>query len=182
MPFKGDILALDLATTLGWAHGPADPRDGLISYGSYRLSKPGSPQEDTFGAFMDWLGNRMLTFPPRLICYESPASPETMRGRTNKNTFLVLMGLPAIALAVAKNLKTPLIGEADVNEIRKYILGYRPKGGEGKKLIFERMKTLGFKPQDDNASDALAVHRFFAGYHAPELRVEVSPLFTKKLV
>lgn len=179
----GDILALDLATTLGWAYGPPDPRDGLITYGSIRLGKPGEPQSLKFANFMKWLGGRMLAFPPRVLAYESPASPEVMRGKTTFDTHRLLMGLPAIAEAVAGNLNSPpLLYEASVPDIRRYILGAKAKAGEGKKLVFEKMVRLGFKPDDDNVSDALAVHRFFAAEFCPELRVEMSPLFTRRIV
>jgi hypothetical protein len=149
------VMALDLATTTGWAVGPAG---GKPVYGSQRLGSPGATSGEVFAAFLGWLVDAIQVHGPRVIVYEAPLPPSHMRGKTNVNTARRLMGLPAIAEAVAYRMRVPVILEATVSDVRQHFIGKRTlPGAEGKLAVKLRCQMLGYSPPDDNASDALAL-------------------------
>jgi hypothetical protein len=69
------ILALDLATTTGWAYGNSGQRP---RYGKWRLRPPSAPPEEgaaQLGKHLrDFLDKE--TFCPELIVYEAPLNPQ----------------------------------------------------------------------------------------------------------
>jgi hypothetical protein len=120
MTFTGRVLALDLATTTGWAYGcpGSNPQCGHI-----RFTKPGSSRAQTYRAFRNWLdeawGQREEI--PDLIAYESPAVPSIMGGKTNIDTTRMLVGL-------AEHVEEWAYGKAELREattsqVRCHFLG-----------------------------------------------------------
>ena len=174
---EGDILALDLATKMGWACGPADPKDGKIIYDTVRLAPVGAGADEIFAGMHKWIADRLTAFPPAVVVYEQPVAPSTVQGHTNVSTIEITFGLAAIVRAVATILCVPR-GFATISEVRKYFIGRgNLKSAEAKKQVMQKCRSLGYEPPDDNAGDALALHRFIAGVCKPELQLEVAPLF-----
>jgi hypothetical protein len=148
------ILALDLATRFGWAEGTLGDRP--IS-GSQRCASEGATSAEIFGGFFKWLAERMQAFRPHVLVYEAPLTPSHARGKTNINTSRILLGLPAIAEAVANRCGVPVL-EARVDDVRAHYIGERRlRGAEAKKAVILRCRQLGLQPRDDNEADALAL-------------------------
>lgn len=172
--FKGEILALDLATRVGWCAGTVD---GPLSYGSFRCAPEGSQSAAIFGGAMKWLAERVLAFKPRIIVYEAPIDPRMLK-KINKDTIRRLNGMPAVIEAVAHNLGVYDVREIETGDLKHYWHNRRNlKREQVKRLTMEKMRSLGYDPQDEDAADAIAVHRYMAAVLVPELRLEASPLF-----
>ena len=175
--FSGTILALDLASTTGWAFGPADPKAGKIICNSERLGRTGADNQDKFMALMRWLHDGLKTLQPTVVVYEAPVAVSTMAGKTTVATTQLLFGLPAIVQVCCGFAKTP-VRHATVSDVRQYWIGRRNmKGKDAKPEIRRQLVELGWSPPDLDASDALALHRFYAAKLIPSLAVEASPLF-----
>ena len=156
---NGGILALDLARQMGWAEGiPGE----TPTYGTHKLAPEGSEPMAVFGGALDFVARRMQATRYRMLIYEAPFDPRVMGFKTNVNTARILIGLPAIVEGVAYQMGHYNIREADVNEVRFFLLGAKPKKAEGKRLVADHLRMLGYEPQDDNASDALALWHFAA--------------------
>ena len=149
---NGGILALDLATTTGWAEGLPGERP---TSGTVRLAPVGSPPEAVFGGLLAFLAPRMTAFRYRMVIWEAPLDPRHLK--TNVNTARVLLGLPAVAGAVAHQTGHYGANEASVHDVRSFTLGKRPAKGEAKRAVMDAMRARGFDPRDDNEADAISL-------------------------
>lgn len=154
---NGGVLFLDLATTMGWCEGL--PGERPVS-GTKRLAPEGSQPAAVFGGMLDFLATRLTTFRYRMIVYEAPMDPRHMK--TNVNTARILLGLPAMVEGVAHQTGHYSLREANVNDIRKALLGYIPRRAKGDKPgaqkapVIAELRARGFDPKDDNEADAIA--------------------------
>ena len=151
----GSILFLDLATQMGWAEGVPGEKP---TFGTVRLAPVGSSPAAIFGGMIDWLGTRLQALRYRRIVYEAPLDPRWMKQPRSAETARVLLGLPAVVEGVAYQMGYygPSLAEANVQDVRKHLLGIKPQKGDGKRLVMQRLRALGYEPQDDNAGGALA--------------------------
>ena len=174
MTFTGRILALDLATVTGFAVGTpgSNPQCGHI-----RFSKPGSTRAQTYRAYRQWLdeswGKRDEI--PDLICYESPAIPAHMGGRTNIETTRLLFGL-------AEHLEEWCYGktelrEATVAQVRAHFIGSNMKASIAKPLTLERCRDYGWECANTDEADAAALWDYTACWLNPQLAFRTTPLF-----
>lgn len=153
----GDILALDLATTSGWAEGPID---GTPRYGSERFAPAGAARAAVLGKAITYFQRRFMAFRPAVVVFEAPLPPSFMRGHTNFNTSRTLLALPGIIEGLCAINGIDRVMEAKVSDIRRFFIGGNPRGEEGKKQTIARLVSMGFAPQDDNAADALALWHY----------------------
>jgi hypothetical protein len=139
--FTGIVLALDLATTTGWAFGVPGGRPQCCHI---RFSKPGSSRAQTYRTYRNWLddawGKREEI--PDLIVYESPAIGAHMGGKTNIETLKLLGGL-------AEHLEEWCYGktelrEASASQVRAHFIGQNLKAAIAKPMVFERCVELGW--------------------------------------
>jgi hypothetical protein len=173
----GGILALDLARQMGWAEGiPGE----TPQYGTHQLAPTGSEPMAVFGGMIDFIGRRMQTFRYRMVIYEAPFDPRVMGFKTNVNTARMLLGLPAIVEGVCHQMGMFNLREANVNDVRFFLLGYRPKSKEGKGAVTKFLGTLGYSPQDDNAGDALALWLYAASILDSRVGVKTTRLFSDR--
>lgn len=149
------LLALDIATHTGWAEGDLG---GVPKSGSIRFANVGDHRANTFAGAIQWLGTRLQAFRPHIIAYEKPFTPDVMRGHTNRNTALILLGLPAVIQGVAYRMGVHSLCGCAPNTIRKYFLGFKPERGANiKKLVMARCRELGHDVKNDNEADAIAL-------------------------
>ena len=150
---NGGILALDIASTTGWAEGlPGDrPISGAVQFKG--------TQAERMGAMLAFLGARLSTFRYRLVIFEAPLDPRWMGKATNFNTSRLLLALSGGAEAVANQTgHTPK--EADVGDVRRHMLGCRPKAADAKQMVKDKARALGFEPRDDNEADAILLWHY----------------------
>lgn len=168
----GTILALDLATTTGWAIGR--PGQKLRS-GSQRFAARNEDQATGFARYSLWLADILATEDVTEVCYEQPMDPRHMmkngRATTNFDTIRLLLGLCAITEAEARKARVKTITEAPVQSVRSYLLRTRPPKGEAKAQVMRMLNILGYRPGDDNEADALAIFLYASGIRAPGVDV-----------
>ncbi len=181
MSYEPRILALDLATRSGWALGY--PRDPVPYSGSCRfVASEGRALGATFSACRNWLRDMLdVETDIGLIVFEAPMVPQHMDGKTSAHVIRILIGLCAVAEEIAYARKLD-VREATVSDVRRHFIGTaRIKRPEAKSATIAACHRLGWKPADDNAADALALWHYQASLLVPELAVQTSPLFRRRI-
>lgn len=174
MIFTGNVLALDLATTTGWAHGTPG---GVPTFGSVRFSKPESTRAQAYRSFRDWLDAtwNIRDRQPDIIVYESPAVPSIMGGKTNINTVRFLIGL-AEHLEEWAHGKTEL-REASVGQVRAHFIGRNEKSAIAKPKTIKECLARGWPVETSDEADALALWAYQVSWLRPDISVRSTPLF-----
>lgn len=168
------ILALDIATTTGWAFGrPGDiPRSGSV-----RLAPPGSSNGAIGRGMLRFLTDFISVEKPDQIYYEVPLDPRHMGAKTTFKTARILLGLPFLVETIAEARGIFRLREAGVQDVRKYFVG-TPRPKDKKAAVQTQCRVLGWKPVDDNAADALALWAFACAIEAPRAAIATAPLFS----
>ncbi|RWX72546.1 hypothetical protein [Mesorhizobium sp. M2A.F.Ca.ET.039.01.1.1] len=175
--WKGDILALDIATKLGWAEGEPG---GTPRFGSLALAPDGSSQAAIFGGMIGFLGSRLQAFKPRTIVFEAPELFRLRSGKATRATIEVLFGLPAVMQGVAYRMGVYDLQEATAPDVRGFFIGQRNlKRQEAKKAVVAECHRRGWMVRNDDEGDACALWAFMCAYKVPELRTAspATPLF-----
>lgn len=174
--FEGRVLALDLATTTGYAFGAPG---SIPTFGDVRFSKAGSSRAVTYRNFRTWLEEKWnrRDAQPDLIVFESPAVPSIMAGRTNIDTIKLLVGL-------AENLEEWCLGkvelrEASVSQVRVHFIGQNMKSALAKARTVERCRSLGWEVENTDQADACALWSYQTAWLNPHLAAYTTPLFQK---
>jgi hypothetical protein len=163
------VLALDIASVVGWCEGPLA---GPLHYGSHRLAPEGSGDGAVLAGMLTWLGQRLAVSKPAILVYEAPLDPRHMQ-KTTKATLRRLIGLPAVAEAIAYRFGVYDVREIESGDLKLFWHGKRNLRREiVKPLTMRKMRALGYEPRDEDAADAIAVHRYLAAYLDPAYRVE----------
>lgn len=169
------ILALDLATTTGFALGD---RSGVILSGSRRLPKTGDDLGRFGRAFRDWLLIGLRRHKPELIAYEQPM----LRGAdTNINTLRKLYGLAFMVETVAGDteFQIPCVEVNNGDWIKHFLgAGNVPRDSIArKKAVFRICGIRGWKVEDYDEGDALAILDYAISCQSAEAALEATPLF-----
>ena len=161
---KGSILALDLAETTGWAIASeeavanwplsfgellkgAGPIEG-VRYGSQRFSSVTGRHGVVYLSCARWLRDMIDFHRPCIIFMEAPLPQHKSASSARR-----ALGLSAVAEITAEE-KGVDIFEEHVSTVRKHFAG---SGHAKKPDIIARCIDRGWNPQDNNASDALAL-------------------------
>lgn len=145
----GPVLALDLASRLGWALWQAP---GRVASGSLKL--PGRGLGHDLCAYRDWLDAQLSATKCWGVVFEAPwIGPQTSQDTARK-----LMGLACVTEMVATDRQVTRIAEANNATVRKHFIGrgHGPRD-ELKALTVRICKAMGWAVRDDNEADALAV-------------------------
>ncbi|PYF05007.1 hypothetical protein BJ122_102233 [Rhodopseudomonas faecalis] len=173
MAWAGDILALDLAKTTGWAYGA--PGEEPI-YGSVTFGNENTTRARVLRNCREWMVSFLVASPARLVVFEAPLTPGQLQGHTNIDSIRLLIG-------IAETVDELLFDRADVREarvsdVRTFFLGTnRIKRADAKDATKYKCRKLGWSPQDDNAADALALWCYQAAHMAPQHSVKLLPLW-----
>ena len=175
-----DILALDIATTCGWARG----RVGSMPVsGSVRFAAPGASENAVFGQALRWMSETLQPEPrPDLLIFEGLLPPAAMQGETTRQVRDRLAGLHGVVRAVAFLRGVYEIASVSVGDVRMHFIGARSlKREAAKRETIRRCKALGWPVEDDNQADALAVWSFACGLIDPTHAIKLSPLFNRAI-
>jgi crossover junction endodeoxyribonuclease RuvC len=169
---RASVLALDLASTMGFCEGM--PGERPVS-GSVRLGSPGASQGEIYDQFAQFLLPKLRAFRFGLIVAEAPVSPRY--SKTNQKTTEMLLGLHAWQRGICHmtghyNMKTE-----SAQRVRKFLLGKMPAKGQAKVEVMAKVRALGFDPADDNEADAIALWLFTCNEVAPGQAMKIDPLF-----
>ena len=151
-------LALDLATTVGWAR--AEDRHAP-SCGTFRLPSCGENYGLYAAEFRVWLNNQITAFEPHHIVFESPIHIASDALPTVRKLYS-LCTLTELA-CWDRSVK---VAEAHVKTVRTHFLGRKFwevfKGRDAqKRAVIAECRARGWEPPDDNAADALALLDLF---------------------
>ena len=171
-----DVLALDIATTTGWARGAVGTATPLC--GSIRFCKPGASHSAIVGRAMQWAIDLTTTSKPDVVAIEALVPPLAMRGRTNVDHDLLAM-LHGAIMGVLFLRGVYKVNRYPVQSIRAHFLNGIPYGkGEGKTVTVRKCRSLGWlESTDDDAADALACWSYQAALIDPTHAIKISPLF-----
>lgn len=173
-----DILALDVASTLGWARGPIGP-DGPRC-GSVRFGKAGASQLAICGHALEWAVDTIKPPLPDIVAIEDLLPPHVTRGKSNTDHDL-LAHLHGIVMGVCFMRGVYKVNKYPVMTIRRHFIDLSACGrGEAKHMVVTKCKSLGWlEAADDDAADACACWSFQAALIDPEQAIRISPLFLK---
>lgn len=160
----GGILALDIATQLGFAL----ERPGQTPiHGSVNLRSVSSHPGAVYCVLADWLFPLMDLHEPERIIFESPLMimPER-EGRMggNPKTLRRLITMPGIVEMLTCRLDIPVV-EAASQTARKFFCG---TGRADKDQVMAECVRRGLEPRDNNAGDALALMFYAVNLYAPQ--------------
>jgi hypothetical protein len=156
------ILALDIATTTGWARWDS----GLNRPHADEVKLKAADEAKRFAEFAQWLRAKLIADQIDHLAIEMPVPQRN--GMTNLGTLQTLHGLRAIAMALGGAINIPII-EVNNQEWRQHFLGQRvapksvPKDKRSawwKKQCVKRCEELGWTVKGHNAADALGVLDF----------------------
>lgn len=161
------ILALDVATTTGWAFG----RSGeLPQHGTYTL--PPGPAPRQVAAFSGWLMALIDRHEPRELVFEAPILPR----KANIVTLRKLYGLALIVEMVCDKKQLPC-SEVLPQEWRDPFLGQMRPITSGltteqrrkalKDAVMRVCRLYKWQPKDDNDADALGIWYFSLCHRDP---------------
>jgi|SRR5215471_1898273 len=175
-----EILALDIATTCGWARGRVG--DAVPQCGSVRFAKPGASQLAICGAAMRWAIDTLVQPLPDVIAIEGLLPPGALKQRSNEQHEL-LGHLHGIILGVAFLRGCYKVHKHQLNSIRAHFLHGVPYGkGEAKIVTMRKCRSLGWlETADDDAADACALWSYQAALLDGEQVVRISELFRKSM-
>lgn len=160
MPLNS-IMALDLATSIGWARWRAP---ATIASGTKLLPKTGPDVGAFVDKFESWLADMISVDRPELVVFEAPMVYEG----TNQETARKLLGLAVMAEFVCRRAEVRYL-EVNVADVRSHFLGtgYGKHSlripGESKpwqqavRMTFAQCQARGWLPDTDDEADALAV-------------------------
>ncbi len=174
---RRSILFLDVATRTGFCEGAPGEKP---HHGSLRFAPEGSSPEAVAAGAIKWLGQRLQAFRPNVIVVEAPLDPRHMGSKTNVNTAQLLLGLPLVLGGVAHLSGVYDFRSARIDDIRRHLLGHRPGKATAKREVIDRIKALGFSPQDDNAADAISGWLYACSIVEPTVAALSTPLFGDK--
>lgn len=140
------ILALDLATRLGWACGRPD---GEPSYGTKVLPSTGEDIGRFAEAYNEWLLDMITLESPGLVVFEAPI----LAGQTTLTTARKLTGLAWHTEFVCR-LREIRCAEHHLQSVKKFFAG---SGRADKAAMIAAARRQGWDPKDDNAADALGL-------------------------
>jgi len=169
------VLALDLATKLGWAYG--DPYAGEPRYGSQRI------EGADFGAFVrnyhDWLVAKLADRPDVIVFEEAM---QTTAGHTPKATSQRLDAMITMTEYVCACQRIPP-RQIHLGTWRAAVC---PKQGnlgkvraKGMGIVYPPIKMCrdrGWEPSDDNEADALGIWLYCASRIAPREVARFDPI------
>lgn len=156
------LLALDIATTTGWARWDS----GLNRPHAGELKLKGNTEPARYAEFSSWLRAKLVADQIDHLAIEMPVPQRG--GMTNLLTLQTLLGLRALAMSQAGAINIPVY-EVNNQEWRQHFLGQRtaPKAVPNakrsdwwKKQCVKRCEELGWPVKGHNAADALGVLDF----------------------
>lgn len=168
------VLALDLASTTGWAVGEPGM---MTAHGSVRFASKGASHEAIFAHAFEWMDEKIAIYDPGLVVWEAPLATSLKSGFTTSDTTTVLFGLPAVIGLCAYRRGIYDIRKAETRSVRLHFIGQNPKRAQAKRLVIQQCRSHGWDPIDDNEADALAVWSYMCALLQPELAYRVTPLF-----
>lgn len=168
------ILALDIATTTGWAFGAVGE---VPQHGTFTCPSTGDDLGRFAYSYAQWLAGKIRELQPKEIVFESPILPR----ETNITTLKKLYGLAVVTefIAISEGVTCQ---EITAGQWRKSFLGSQyPKGGtreELKRAVIDACRHMGWNPNSTDDADALGIWFVVACARNPKFE-DQGPLFER---
>ena len=176
-----NILALDIATKLGWAFGSVGsvPTSGSVRFNRYSESS----RNAVFFNCDEWLSKEIFSIMrPDMLVIEAMLPPGAKFGYTNTETRDRLAGLHGVVRDVAYRHGIYDIHDHSVSDIRQHFIGDRKMKREpAKRRTLHICRALGWPVDDTDAADATALWSYACSLIDPQQALKLSPLFNKAL-
>lgn len=170
----GKIIALDIATTVGFAID--GPEEWKPLTGTVRFAADGDDFGRAYVGFEKWLTDLIGVQKPDIMAFEAPLIVGGPRGTTrptNANTVRLLFGLAAVAEMVGSRAGLRVF-ECHIQTVRRHFVG---NGRCQKPEVRARCKLLGWDVQSNDAADAAAIWDFARSQFRPSAAHRTTPLF-----
>ena len=179
------ILALDIASSTGFAFGRLGSNQPTC--GSIRFAGKQASHNAIFGGAVRWWGDFVPSgWRPDILVLEAPLPSTWLKGKTNKDTNDLLLGLHGIIRGIAFERRIFDIRLARTADVRQHFIGLaKCPRAEAKRRVVQRCRALGWLPPgeagrpDDDAADALATWDYQCSLIDPMIGIRRSPLFEK---
>lgn len=172
------IAGFDIATSCGCADGIAG---GSPRAWTWRLAEAGKARPARLALLRDYCDRYFSEHRLDALFYERGLSlAVAMDIGMSDDTMALLRGAIGVVEACAAKAGIPRIEAVGVQEARKHLLGAgRIPKGEGKTLVRERCRVLGWRAEDNDQSDALAIWSLGCGLTSPAMAAMTTPLFAR---
>lgn len=166
---RGEILAIDLATHTGLAYGVP----GTVPHLWSENFKRDGDLHDFYGNLTAYIATFVRDNVVKMLAIEEPIAPSAMAGRSNHDTTMMTIAGFAIVIGIIKCKRIPY-QPVRVETWRKHFIGVGKlrhiensgeRRKEGKRLVEQRCKVLGWKPQNDNEADAAGIWDWAGATH-----------------
>jgi hypothetical protein len=164
------ILALDLASTTGWAFGPP----GSQPHFGHEMFMRGD-RAAAYRRFRGWLDTWLAGTPPDLIVFEASVG-QFKRGATNIETTKLLIGLCEHLEEWA--LDRVELREATVSQVRCHFIGANLRAAIAKPKTVERCREMGWMVDTTDEADACALWDYQACFVDPKHGSATTKLFS----
>jgi Holliday junction resolvasome RuvABC endonuclease subunit len=170
------ILALDIATSTGFARGPVGA--STPQCGSVRFGKPGASQLAICGRALEWAIDTFTPPLPDIVAIEDLLPPQVTRGKSNTDHDLLAM-LHGVIMSVCFARGVYKVHKYPVMTIRRHFIDLSTCArGESKMMVQRKCKSLGWlEAADDDAADACAVWDYQCALIDPLVSIKRQPLF-----
>lgn len=184
------VAAFDIATLTGCADGRSGGRPRPWSW---NLADAGKSRPVRFAMLRDYADRYFAECRPDCVFYEKGLPIAALFAQVGKmgmqaafrmgatdETIGFLRGAIGIIEASAAKAKIPHIEGLDVQVARRYLTGPgRLPKGEGKDIVFDWCRRLGWNPANTDESDAMAIWSMGCGQMSPAMAAMTTPLFSR---
>lgn len=158
------ILALDVATTTGWAFGRVGdrPLSGATTFG-----RKNGCEEDIWFDALKFINDRLIVLQPDMVAIEAPMQG----GKSSQASIGLLLGLQAVIRTAVRARRPSIAHLVHCQSARKFFIGHgNLPGKEAKQRVKDRCVAIGWLTVEDatfDKADALCVWAFAAGLADP---------------
>lgn len=182
------VAAFDLATFTGASDGRSGSKPRSWSWD---LGKAGKGRPARLAMLRDYADRYLTESKPDAVFYENPLPVAALFAQVQKMGFQAafrmgateetigfLRGAIGVIESSAAKARVPHVEGLDVQAARRSLtgLGKFPKG-EGKDIVFDWCRRLGWNPANTDESDALAIWSLGCGKLSPLNAHATTPLF-----
>jgi hypothetical protein len=172
------ISAFDIATVTGGADG--DP-NGKPRAWHWNLKEAGDSRPLKLAMLRDYTDRYLAEHKPDAVFYERGLGlAAAMEIGMSDDTMALLRGAIGVVESCAAAARIKRIEAIGVQDARRHLLGAgRIPKGEGKKLVMERCRMLGWAPQNNDQADALCLWSLACAKMSPAMAAFTTPLFAR---
>lgn len=151
------LLTLDISVSgTGWAFGGPLGPTRFGTFDCRRATDVPDVPGPRYERYLAWLDDHLSVIQPRALFFESPMPPKAFDSAVTARQLFTLVGLTEM---VAARRPTLIVREEHVSSVRLFFTG---SGRSKKDDVLRECYSRGWKPKNDNESDASALWAYAA--------------------